>query len=117
VCAVICIVLAITNVVLFAAGTKPHVGGSKPQLPEILVFSGLMLACAYGMWRLRYWAVLGFMTLLAIGVLGFCLALIRVSNLWWALVCIAVIAVGGYLFLKLVRVLSRLQMPQPPGPR
>jgi hypothetical protein len=48
-------------------------------------------------------------------VLGFCLALVRVSNVIWALVCVIVIAAGGYLFYKLVRVLSRLQMPTPPG--
>ena len=40
-----------------------------------------MLMCAVGMWRLRYWAVLGFQTLLAIGLLGFSLALVRASNL------------------------------------
>ena len=115
--AAICVVLAVVNLALFLAGAKPHVGGQKPQLGEILVFSGLMLACAAGMWRLRYWAVLGFMTLLAIGVLGFCLALIRVSNIWWGVVCTIVVVIGGYLFLKLVRVLSRLQMPAAPGDR
>ena len=107
--------LGVTNLILFIAGAKPHVGGQKPHLPEILVFSGLMLACAGGMWALRYWAVLGFQTLLAIGVLGFCLALVRVSSLVWGAVCVVVIAAGGYLFYKLVRVLSRLQLPTPPG--
>jgi hypothetical protein len=112
---VIAVILALTNLALFIAGAKPHVGGQQPRLPEILVFSGLMLMCAVGMWLLRYWAVLGFQTLLAIGLLGFCLALIRVSSLVWGLVCILVIVSGGYLFFKLVRVLSRLAMPRPPG--
>jgi hypothetical protein len=112
---VVALVLGVANLILFIAGAKPHVGGQKPHLTEILVFSGLMLMCAAGMWALRYWAVLGFQTLLAIGVLGFCLALVRVSSLIWAVVCVIVIAAGGYLFYKLVRVLSRLQMPAPPG--
>ncbi|MFL5831029.1 MAG: hypothetical protein ACJ76X_14035 [Solirubrobacteraceae bacterium] len=111
----VAVVLGVANLILFIAGAKPHVGGQKPHLPEILVFSGLMLACAGGMWTLRYWAVLGFQTLLAIGVLGFCLALVRVSSLVWGAVCVVVIAAGGYLFYKLVRVLSRLQLPTPPG--
>lgn len=115
VAAAIAAVLAVVNLGLFIAGAKPHVGGQQPKLPEIIVFSGLMLMCAGGMWRLRYWAVLGFMTLLAIGLLGFCLALIRVSSLVWGLVCVIVIVAGGYLFIKLVRVLSRIAMPQPPG--
>jgi hypothetical protein len=111
----VAVVLGVANLILFIAGAKPHVGGQKPHLPEILIFSGLMLACAAGMWTLRYWAVLGFQTLLAIGVLGFCLALVRVSSVLWAAVCVVVIVAGGFLFYKLVRVLSRLQLPTPPG--
>jgi hypothetical protein len=115
VAAVIALVLGLVNFALFLAGAKPHVGGQQPKLPEIIIFTGLMLMCAGGMWLLRFWAVLGFQTLLAIGLLGFCLALVRVSNVFWGLVCVVVILGGGYLFFKLVRVLSRLQMPQPPG--
>jgi hypothetical protein len=109
------LLLGIINLALFIAGAKPKVGGQQPHLPEILVFSGLMLACAVGMWMMRYWALLGFQTLLAIGLVGFCLALIRVSSAVWALVCVVVIGAGGFLFVKLVRVLSRVQMPAPPG--
>lgn len=112
---VVAFLLGTVNLALFLAGAKPHVGGQRPHLFEILVFSGLMLMCAVGMWMMRYWALLGFQTLLAIGVLGFCLALVRVSNLVWAAVCIVVIGAGGLLFYKLVRVLSRVQMPAPPG--
>ena len=111
----IALVLGTTNLVLFIAGAKPKVGGQQPHLAEILIFSGLMLMCALGMWMMRYWALLGFQTLLAIGLVGFCLALVRVTSLVWALVCVVVIAAGGFLFYKLVRVLSRVQMPAPPG--
>ena len=111
----IAVVLGVVNLALFVAGAKPKVGGQQPHLAEILIFSGLMLMCAVGMWMMRYWAVLGFQTLLAIGLVGFCLALVRVSNVLWAGVCVVVIASGGFLFYKLVRVLSRIQMPAPPG--
>jgi hypothetical protein len=107
-------VLGAINLVLFLAGAKPKVSGQQPKLAEILVFSGLMLMCSIGMWRLRYWAVLGFQTLLAIGLLGFSLALVRVNSIFWAILCVAIIGSGGYLFWKLVRVLSRIQMPEPP---
>jgi hypothetical protein len=113
--AVIAGTLAIANLILFLVGTKPHVGTQKPKLAEILVFTGLMGMCAIGMWRLRYWAVLGFQTLLAIGLLGFSLALIKVNSIIWALVCLVVIGAGGYLFWKLVRVLGRIQLPTRPG--
>jgi hypothetical protein len=107
-------VLGAVNLVLFIVGAKPKVSGQHPKLPEILVFSGLMLMCSIGMWRLRYWAVLGFQTLLAIGLLGFSLALVRVNSVFWAAICVLIIGSGGYLFWKLVRVLSRIQMPTPP---
>lgn len=112
---VVAAALAGVNLALFLAGAKPHVGGAQPKLAEILIFSGLMLMCAVGMWLMRYWAVLGFQTLLAIGLLGFSLALVRVSNVLYGLLCVAVILSGGFLFVKLVRVLSRLQLPRPPG--
>jgi len=111
----VALMLGLANLILFIAGVKPRVGGSHPQLVEILIFSGLMIMCAAGMWLMRYWAVLGFQTLLAIGVLGFSLALVRASTILGAIICVAVIGAGGYLFLKLVRVLSRLQLPTPPG--
>jgi len=112
---VLAMLLGTVNLALFIAGAKPKVSGQQPHLAEVLIFSGLMLMCAAGMWRMRYWALLGFQTLLAIGLVGFCLALVRVSSAVWALICVVVIAAGGFLFYKLVRVLSRVQMPAPPG--
>jgi hypothetical protein len=74
-----------------------------------------MIVCAIGMWHMRYWAVLGFQAVLAIVVLIFALLLIRASNLLGFVVPIVIIGAGGTLFFKLVRVLSRLQMPKYPG--
>jgi hypothetical protein len=113
--ALIAVALGAVNLVLFIAGTNLKVSGQQPHLPAILIFTALMLTCAVGMWMMRYWAVLGFQTLLAVGLVGFCLALVRVSSVLWALVCVIVIAAGGLLFYKLVRVLSRIQLPSRPG--
>lgn len=110
--ALVALVLCLVTFGLFVAGVR--LNGSKPPVSEVIVYCGLMLACAAGCWTMRYWAVLGFQTLLAIGILGLALALIRVDSVWWALVCLVVIAAGGYLFWKLVRVLGRLQLPTPP---
>ena len=63
------------------------------------------------MWRGRYWAVLGFQALLAIQII-ICAASLIVVNQWWAaLVLVALMVLGGWLFWKLVRALARLQMP------
>ena len=109
--AAIALLIAISNVVQVVFGgrivfTKDHVSVAGP-----LVFAVLMFACASGMWRKRYWAVLGFQALLALAVLFFSLFLIRASNLLGFVVAIAVVGGGGFLFFKLVRVLSRIQMP------
>ena len=42
--------------------------------------------------------------------------LIRASNLLGAVFATAVVLGGGFLFYKLVRTLSRIQMPKYPGP-
>jgi hypothetical protein len=67
------------------------------------------------MWQLRYWAVLGFQAILAIVILIFSLYLIRASTVLGLVVALAVLGGAGFLFYKLVRVLSRIQMPKYPG--
>jgi hypothetical protein len=106
--------VGLANLVAFIAGLK--IGGKHPAASGIVVFSTLMLACAIGLWRLWYGAVLGFMALLAIIVTIFALLLIEASNVLGLIVALLVIAGAGYLFFKLVRVLSRIQMPRYPGP-
>jgi hypothetical protein len=101
------------NLVAYAAGAK--IAGKHPAPGGIILFSLLMLVCAIGMWRLRYWAVLGFMGLLAIIVTLFALLLIEASNLLGFLIPPVIIALAGFLFIRLVRVLSRIQMPKYPG--
>jgi hypothetical protein len=105
--------LGLANLVAWLAGDK--IGGKHPAAGGIVVFSALMFACAIGLWRLWYGAVLGFMALLAIIATIFALLLIEASNILGLVVALLVITTAGYLFFKLVRVLSRIQMPKPPG--
>jgi hypothetical protein len=103
----------IGNLIAYVAGAK--IAGKHPAPSGIIGFTGLMLICAYGMWRMRYWAVLGFMGLLAIIATIFTLLWVEASNLLGFLVPPLIIAGAGYLFMKLVRALSRIQMPKQPG--
>ncbi|MGN6167422.1 MAG: hypothetical protein ACTHQQ_04540 [Solirubrobacteraceae bacterium] len=96
-------------------GGKIGFGGTHPAKAGVIVFSVLMLVCAVGMWRMRYWAVLGFQAILAFVVLFFSLALIRASNVAGVIIAVLVVCGGGFLFYKLVRVLSRLQIPRRAG--
>jgi uncharacterized membrane protein (DUF2068 family) len=101
--------------VLFLVGVKLKTTGLKASAGQTYVFAALMLICAGGMWMLRYWAVLGFMALLAILILFAAAALVKASSLVGLGVAVAIVAAGGFLFFKLVRVLSRIQMPKYPG--
>jgi hypothetical protein len=102
--------LALANLVLLIVGLK--VDGRSPSLAGTLVFCALMLTAAVGIWRLRYWAVLGFQALLALIIIVFALFLLRASNVEAVVLCIAVVGLGGWLFWKLVRAMARIQMPQ-----
>ncbi len=102
--------LALANLVSWLAGLK--VSGHHPAAVGIFLFTGVLLACAGGLWQMRSGAVLGFMCLMAIIAILFTLLLIEASNLLGVVVALAVIVVSGYLFFKLVRVLSRLQVPR-----
>jgi hypothetical protein len=112
-CAAVAAVLALANLIAFLAGAK--IGGKHPAAAGIMIFSAVMAACAVGLWRMWYGAVLGFMALLAIIATVFALLLIEASNVLGVVVALAVIGIAGYLFFKLVRVLSRIQMPRAPG--
>jgi hypothetical protein len=101
------------QLIAFFAGLKIH--GKTPAAGGTIAFCFIMIVCAAGMWQLWYGAVLGFMALLAIVATLFSLYLIEASNLLGLVVALVVIVGSGYLFFKLVRVLSRIQMPRPPG--
>ena len=94
---------------------KFNVGGAHAGPSGVILFSVLMLVCAVGMWQLRYWAVLGFQAILAFVILFFSLLLLRANNVVALVTGLIVVGGGGYLFYKLVRVLSRLNIPKPPG--
>ncbi|HSO97670.1 MAG TPA: hypothetical protein VLP43_01870 [Solirubrobacteraceae bacterium] len=105
--------VGLANLVAWLAGVK--IAGKHPAAGGIVIFAALMIVCAVGLWRMWYGAVLAFMALLAIIVTLFTLLLIEASNALGFIVAPIVIIGCGYLFLKLVRTLSRIQMPRYPG--
>lgn len=80
-----------------------------------IVATGVLALLAYGMWRARYWAVLGMQTLLALTIIASALGLVQALN-WWAFVLVSLILVAsGTLFWFLVKAMARIQMPERPG--
>jgi hypothetical protein len=107
--AVLAAAIAVANLVLYLAGWE--VSGRDPNLLGVLAFCAIMLAAAAGMWQRRYWAVLGFEVLLGVVLVFSGLSLLLASNWRGALLCLAIIALAGTLFWKLVRAMARIQMP------
>jgi hypothetical protein len=81
-------------------------GGS---IPGGLFLSAVLLALAAGMYRRRYWAVVGFEALLVFQMLLAALALVLASTVYAALGCVIALVLSGWLFWKLIRVMGRLQ--------
>jgi hypothetical protein len=117
VAAVVAAAIAIANVVLYAVGVD--VRGTRPSVSGVVVFAVLMAAAAWGMWRARYWAVLGFEALLGVTIVIAALSLAVASNAAAVVLCLGIMGLGGWLFWKLVRAMARIQMPErrPAPPR
>lgn len=107
--AIVAALLAMANLALLAGGTE--IKGTRSGAGGAIVFAGLMLIAAAGMWRARYWAVLGFQALLGIIILIFALLLTVASNLLAVVLCVGIIVPGAFLFFKLIRAMARIQMP------
>lgn len=113
--AVLALMVGGGNLVDVILGGRITLGRSHAGVGGVILFSVMMVICSVGMWRMRYWAVLGFQALLAIVILIFSLYLIRASNLLGLAFALVIVVGGGWLFYKLVRALSRIQMPKYPG--
>lgn len=107
--AIVAAVLAV--LVLVGYFTDARVAG-RGSLAGALSIAAMLLLAAWGMWKARYWAVLGFQALLAFLVLVASLALMVASNVWAVIQCIAVVGLGGWLFWKLIRAMARIQLPE-----
>ncbi|HWT26072.1 MAG TPA: hypothetical protein VN213_21375, partial [Solirubrobacteraceae bacterium] len=108
VAAVLAAVVATADLVLLAAGWE--IEGQDPSTAGVLARDALLLAAAVGIWQRRYWAVLGFQALLAIGATFAGLSLLLAGNVVAVVVCLVVMVGCGTLFWKLVRVMARIQV-------
>jgi hypothetical protein len=105
VAAVVAALIAVANLIGIAvAGSEA--GGALP-------FAALMTIAAVGMWRTRYWAVLGFQAILALTTIyALLFLLISAGSALEVLLALVAVGVTGTLFWFLVKALARIQMPQ-----
>ena len=103
----VCVVLALA--VLVGATTIHDLSRRGGSLPGGVLLAAVLALLALGMYRRRYWAVLGFEALLAFQIIVTSLALVVASTLLAAGLCLLSIVLAGWLFWKLVRVMGRIQ--------
>ena len=77
VAAVVAMVLGVANLVALIVSYDPGEGG---KTASTLLGTVMLALLVVGMWRARYWAVLGFQALLAITIVLGCLALLTAVN-------------------------------------
>jgi hypothetical protein len=111
--------IALSAIVGYLAGVKvTRIGSDGIEQGEhgapilsVLAAVALMGTMAWGMWRARYWAVLGFQALLGFSIVAASLALLVAGNVEAVVRSVVVIGAAGALFWFLIRAMARLQMP------
>jgi hypothetical protein len=101
------------SAVLAIAGVEA--GGREIKPLPIIVFGGVLWAMTIGMWRARYWAVLGFQTVLLLVMLASAFGLVVVNSVFQAVGTTFLLLGSGTLFYFMIRAMARIQMPSPPG--
>jgi hypothetical protein len=95
--------------VIVGALTVHDLSSQGGSLAGGVFIAAILALLAQGMYRRRYWAVLGFEALLAFQIIVTSLALVVASTLAAAGGCLLAIVLGGWLFWKLIRVMGRIQ--------
>jgi cation transport ATPase len=115
--AIVATVLAVANLVALAFGYNAGEDTLSPgsEVTGSILTTLVVGIVAYGMWRAKYWGVLGMQTLLALTLVVSSLALLFASSIWAALLLAIIIAGAGTLFWSLIKAMARIQMPERPG--
>jgi hypothetical protein len=110
-------VLAVANLVALAFGYNASEDTVSPgsEATGSILTTLVVAIVAYGMWRAKYWGVLGMQTLLALTLVVSSLALLFAGSVWAALLLVIIIAGAGTLFWFLIKAMARIQMPEWPG--
>jgi hypothetical protein len=108
--AVVAGLIALSILAGYLAGVQ--VDGEKPKLPQVLAPAMIMGIMAWGMWRARYWAVLGFQLILVFLIFSAFFGLVvGASSVGQVLATLALLVLAGGFFYFMVKAMARIQMP------
>ncbi|HYH53629.1 MAG TPA: hypothetical protein VD761_05820 [Solirubrobacterales bacterium] len=108
--AVVAGLIALSIVVGYLAGVE--VDGERPRWAQVVAPAVIMGMMSWGMWRARYWAVLGFqLALVFVLFSAFFGLLVGASSVIEIVATLALLAVAGTFFFFMVKAMARIQMP------
>jgi hypothetical protein len=94
----------------YLAGVE--VDGEQPRLAQVVAPALIMGVMAWGMWRARYWAVLGFQLILVFLIFSAVFGLaVQASTVAQFAATLGLLAVAGTFFFFMVKAMARIQMP------
>ena len=108
--AVISGAVAASVVIAYLAGAE--VDGERPPILQVIPSAVLMGVMSYGLWRARYWAVLGFEAILALLIVAATLGLVAAGSAAQLAGTLGLIAIAGTLFYFMIKAMARIQMPE-----
>ena len=123
--AIVSALIAISSIVGYLAGVEVTrfssegiaQGEGEAPIASIIAVVALMGTMSWGMWKSRYWAVLGFQALLAIVLIVCSLWLVQVTEVLEAIVAALLLAGAGAMFWFMIKAMARIQMPERPRPQ
>ncbi len=108
--AVVAALVAISILAGYLAGVE--VEGDKPRLAQVLAPALIMGVMAWGMWRARYWAVLGFQLILVFLIFSAFFGLVAAASSPSQIVGTTILLLAaGVFFFFMVKAMARIQMP------
>jgi hypothetical protein len=95
----------------YLAGVK--VNGETPKVPQVLAPALIMGFMSWGLWRARYWAVLGFQLILVFLIFSAVFGLlVQAATVAQFAATFGLLAVCGAFFFFMVKAMARIQMPE-----
>lgn len=115
--AIVAALLAAANLIAVIAGWDGAAGEDDRAraLAGSILVTGLLCVVAWGMWRAKYWAVLGMQTLLALTLIASALGLVTAGSAGAVIVLVLISVAAGTLFWFMVKAMARIQMPDRPS--
>jgi hypothetical protein len=108
--AVLSALIAASVLIAYVAGAE--VDGERPALTQALSPALLMGIMAWGMWRARYWAVLGFQLILVFLIFSAVFGLaVQAASVAQVAATLGLLTVSGTFFYFMVKAMARIQMP------